>query len=161
MALRLVAAVMRAPTNQFVVAMVISCFAELEILLMRSCFPVHQICAAIQSIGICRRDVEKDGTQLGQAVLPAVLLHGTFDFALMLAGVLHFIHEDIPEGEGTTAPSDPNETENHLEMPSVLSMVLSAAITGAGLAYYFHKSNEQKQRLNAMVSVHDDALALT
>ena len=126
-------------------------------LLLRSCFPLHPICAAIQSIGICRRDVEKDGTQLGQAILPAFLLHGAFDFAIMVLGVLH---EDIPEGEATLAPTN-EQTPQALEMPSLSSLLLSASITGAGLVYYFYMSSQQKHRLNAMVASHDSSLALT
>ena len=72
-------------------------------MLFRSALPVHPLCAAIQSIGIVRRDVEipfhiqnnqQNGNDhrlsygLGRAILPAILLHGTFDFALFFLGFL-------------------------------------------------------------------------
>lgn len=138
----------------------LSVSGEIEVLLLRSCFPVHPICAAIQSIGICRRDVEKDGTQLGQAVLPAILLHGTFDFAIMVSAVLDFTHEDIPEDEeiSTLPPMDPDAT---IEFPSIYNLFMMATITVVGLVYYFYMSKQQKHRLNAMASAHDSSLALT
>jgi hypothetical protein len=47
-------------------------------------FPVHPIAAAIQSVYVCRRDLEKDMTiGLGRIVLPSVVFHGTYDFALL------------------------------------------------------------------------------
>jgi RsiW-degrading membrane proteinase PrsW (M82 family) len=59
---------------------------QISTLLARSFFPVHPLCAAIQSIGVCRRDLEGDKSYgLGRIILPAFLLHGSFDFVLMLA----------------------------------------------------------------------------
>lgn len=132
---------------------------EIEVLLLRSCLPVHPICAAIQSVGICKRDIERDGaTGVGQAVLPAVLLHGTFDFVLMLLAMLDKIYEDLPAA-ATAAPTDPNEPKD-LEMPPTLQLLLSFGIAGAGLAYYFYESNQQRERLNALVATHDSSLSL-
>ena len=133
----------------------LSVSGEAEVLLLRSCFPVHPICAAIQSIGICRRDVEKDSTQLGQAILPALLLHGTFDFAIMVSAVLGS-DGDKPKDD----PLDPDATPS-VEFPSIPNLLLMATITGLGLFYYFYMSNQQKLRLNAMAAAHDSSLALT
>ena len=59
---------------------------QISTLLARSFFPVHPLCAAIQSIGVCRRDLEGDKRYgLGRIILPAFVLHGSFDFVLMLA----------------------------------------------------------------------------
>merc|ERR1712161_130689 len=58
---------------------------EISTLVARSFFPVHPLCAAIQSIGVCKRDLEvtkKIG--IGRIISPAVLLHGSFDFVLMV-----------------------------------------------------------------------------
>uniref|UniRef100_A0A7S3KYA1 Uncharacterized protein n=1 Tax=Amphora coffeiformis TaxID=265554 RepID=A0A7S3KYA1_9STRA len=141
----------------------LSLSGELQVLLMRSCFPVHPICAAIQSIGICKRDVEHDGTKLGQALLPAVLLHGLFDFWLMVLGVLAFIHApDIPEQ--TLAPIEPNgekeSGQQKLDPPSFSSLAISFLIVAVGLAYYFWASPQQRQRLNAMMATQDSDLSL-
>lgn len=62
---------------------------ELFTLLIRSVIPVHALAAAIQSIGVCRRDLEGDRKyKLGRIIFPAVLLHGSFDFFLMVTEVL-------------------------------------------------------------------------
>lgn len=57
---------------------------EITTLIVKSMFPVHPIAAAIQSVYVCRRDLEKDPTiGLGRIVLPSVVFHGTYDFALL------------------------------------------------------------------------------
>ena len=62
---------------------------EVGTLIARSVFPVHALAAAIQSIGVCRRDLEGDAShQLGKIIFPAWMLHGCFDFFLMLSPVL-------------------------------------------------------------------------
>ena len=62
---------------------------EVGTLMARSIFPVHALAAAIQSIGVCRRDLEGDTShQLGKIIFPAWMLHGCFDFFLMLSPVL-------------------------------------------------------------------------
>jgi len=62
--------------------------AELVILLFRSIFPVHALSAAMQSINMIRKFIEEKHTDdkhvgVGKIVLPAILLHGTFDAILM------------------------------------------------------------------------------
>lgn len=78
---------------------------EITVLLLRSITPVHPIAAAIQSIGIVRRDVEggccgsrnhgwsRQQVGLGQAILPAVIFHGIFDFILMMLAVVLVVKE--------------------------------------------------------------------
>jgi len=62
---------------------------EIGTLVARSIFPVHALAAAIQSIGVCRRDLEGDAShQLGRIIFPAWMLHGCFDCFLMLSPVL-------------------------------------------------------------------------
>lgn len=59
--------------------------SEITTLVVKSLFPVHPISAAIQSIYVCRRDLEKDpSVGLGRIVLPSMIFHGTYDFALMM-----------------------------------------------------------------------------
>jgi len=124
---------------------------------------VHPICAAIQSVGICKRDVEHDGTKLGQAILPAIVLHGLFDFWLMLLSVIAFIHApDLPDQ--TLAPvatyDDKEAGEQDLDPPSLSSLAISFVIVAVGLAYYFWASQQQRQRLNAMMAAQDSSLSL-
>ncbi|KAL9184043.1 hypothetical protein ACHAXT_002129 [Thalassiosira profunda] len=61
---------------------------ELGILLFRSVFPVHALSAAMQSINMIRKFIEEKhggarNIGIGRIILPAVLLHGTFDAILM------------------------------------------------------------------------------
>lgn len=126
---------------------------------------MHPICAAIQSVGIGRRDVERDGTTgVGRALLPAVLLHGCFDFMLFAIGVLEFanISEDdfVPDDDNIFPEADP-DVPSTLELPSAPSLVIALVLTLAGLAYYFFISQQQKLRLNALVAAWDSSLALT
>lgn len=131
---------------------------------MRSCFPVHPICAAIQSVGICKRDVEHDGTKLGQAILPAILLHGVFDFWLMLLAVIAFIHApDIPEqtlSPGYVPPEEKGASQKDLDPPSLSSLTVSFLVVAVGLVYYFWTSQQQRQRLDAMAATEDSTLSL-
>ncbi|KAK1746814.1 hypothetical protein QTG54_002158 [Skeletonema marinoi] len=57
---------------------------ELMILLFRSVFPVHALAAAMQSINMIKKFVEEPQNHIGvgRIILPAVLLHGTFDAIL-------------------------------------------------------------------------------
>jgi len=58
--------------------------AEISTLYVRCLFPIHPMAAALQSIGVCRRDLEKDSSVgIGRILWPAWLLHGTFDASLM------------------------------------------------------------------------------
>ena len=58
--------------------------SEIATLFFKSMFPIHPIAAAIQSVYVCRRDIEKDTSfGLGRIVMPSVIFHGTYDFALM------------------------------------------------------------------------------
>ena len=82
---------------------------EIFILIARSIFPVHAMCAAMQSIGVIERDIlfvrtdgerddimnhENEEKGLGQILLPSILLHGTFDAVLMVMGGLEAYHDD-------------------------------------------------------------------
>jgi hypothetical protein len=54
---------------------------------VKSLFPIHPIAAAIQSIYVCRRDLEGDTTiGLGQTLLPSIVLRGTYEFFLLMIG---------------------------------------------------------------------------
>jgi len=125
---------------------------EISTLLARSLFPVHPLCAAIQSIGVCRRDLEGDKRYgLGLIILPAILLHGSFDFVLMVAAYFMQVNT-IKEGTGDDATAAPeNEdgaTEDILEqLPSIL-VVFGLVIVG--YTYYVVQSRAQTRRLIAM-----------
>eukprot|EP00566_Odontella_aurita_P002704 CAMPEP_0113532418 /NCGR_PEP_ID=MMETSP0015_2-20120614/4049_1 /TAXON_ID=2838 /ORGANISM="Odontella" /LENGTH=901 /DNA_ID=CAMNT_0000431379 /DNA_START=39 /DNA_END=2744 /DNA_ORIENTATION=- /assembly_acc=CAM_ASM_000160 len=115
---------------------------EISVLIARSLFPVHPIAAAIQSIGVCRRDLERDQScQLGRVISPAVLMHGSFDFVLMLVSFLVALHS----GNGGGGAND-----DFAAKAEIASFALSLTIVLAGAAYYVKESRQQKKRLDEM-----------
>ena len=104
---------------------------ELGVLLVRALLPVHPIVAAIQSIGVCRRDLEGESShQLGRIIFPAVMIHGTFDFVLWF---LEFLAGD-----------------NYTTYWAIMEWVLAEFIVVAGLVYYFKESIAQRGRLEQL-----------
>jgi hypothetical protein len=98
---------------------------------MRALMPIHPIVAAVQSIGVCRRDLEKEAThQLGRIILPAVMIHGTFDFVLLF---LNFLG-----GENVTA------------MWVLMEWMLAELIVVASIVYYYKESRAQRERLERL-----------
>jgi len=120
---------------------------EAGTLLVRSLFPIHPLAAAIQSIGVCRRDLEGNKSiGLGQIILPAVLLHGTFDFILMLiALIIGTRHADEyldPNKDNTTIEETPADMKlEYISLGCGFVMVL------LGTIYYVEQSRSQKKRL--------------
>jgi len=87
---------------------------EIITLVMRSLLPIHPLAAAIQSIGVCRRDLEKDQKmQVGRIIFPAWLLHGLYDFVLMVyAAVIVILNGDdlgIEDEDGMDSSSSSNK----------------------------------------------------
>lgn len=112
------------------------CKIEIGVLIARSLFPIHPLAAAIQSISVCRRDLEGDksiGT--GQTILPAVLLHGSFDFALMVASFWVAVHPDDAD------------LEARAELGSLFA---ATAVALFGLLYYVREGRAQKERLRVL-----------
>lgn len=120
---------------------------EISVLLARSALPIHSICAAIQSIGIARRDVELDPSyQLGRAILPAVALHGIFDFAILVIAFVQFLTgPDPPLGDdGQPLPEDVKLKDQ------IPAMAVGLIITAIGVTYYVVEAKKQRGRLNAL-----------
>lgn len=118
--------------------------SELEILLIRSLFPVHPICAAIQSIGVVRRDVEGDASfKLGRIILPAVLFHGGYDFFLMWIDFL-------VKRRGVYANGDDNNAYDSSIVGEMASFLVSAIFMAVALFYYFREGRKQRNRLIEM-----------
>jgi hypothetical protein len=117
---------------------------EISTLIARSIFPVHPLCAAIQSIGIVRRDVEKNSKwQLGRSILPAVLLHGAFDFVLMLLALL-----ERSSKSGTEKTDD--ATLDEFDSADALPLVISVGLVILGLLYYCCEGQGQRKRLQEL-----------
>ena len=116
---------------------------EVATLVARSIFPVHPLAAALQSIGVCRRDLEGDRTmQLGRIILPALLLHGSFDFVLMVMALLQSVKESDSDDDSEMKMQDLKD-----EYPPLISSVVIVLL---GLLYYMWRADAQRERLHEL-----------
>jgi hypothetical protein len=107
---------------------------------VKSLYPIHPLCAAIQSIQICKRDLEKD-TSIGvsRTILSSVFLHGTYDAALLLLNQSwqrsrkeqYFYEGSNGNNIGTAA----------------MSAIMSMLILATGFLYFMIRSQAQYSRL--------------
>jgi RsiW-degrading membrane proteinase PrsW (M82 family)/preprotein translocase subunit YajC len=122
--------------------------SQISTLLLRSIFPVHPLCAAIQSIGVCKRDLEKDESmKLGKVIFPAFLVHGTFDFILMVIATFESINHTGEKKKETEATDDSENTDVSDIGPEILSFVISILVVIVSYIYYVIASRRQKVRL--------------
>mmetsp|Transcript_30987 Transcript_30987/g.41127 ORF Transcript_30987/g.41127 Transcript_30987/m.41127 type:complete len:340 (-) Transcript_30987:181-1200(-) len=124
---------------------------QLTTLFSRSIFPVHPLCAAIQSIGVCRRDLEKEKhIQLGRIILPSVILHGTFDFSLMVMTFLN-MYNILSNGGDPAAEMDlEEEFSMDLFLEIMPSLLVALGVVIVGWIYFVVGSRLQKARLDAL-----------
>ena len=118
---------------------------ELAVLISRSFFPVHPIAAAIQSVGVCKRDLEgMRNYQVGWIIFPSILFHGTYDFFLLLIDFLTKRNGIYAENDGDAASDEDNIVS------LILSFFVSLSVMGAAIFYLSLESRRQRQRLAAM-----------
>lgn len=123
---------------------------EIATLVARSMFPIHPLCAAIQSVGIVRRDLEQDPKwQLGRSILPAVLLHGAFDFVLMLLALL----ESSSKNKDDAAPTTDDATLEEFDGGDAVPMLISVSMVIVGILYFCCEGAGQRRRLEEMDEV--------
>lgn len=123
---------------------------------------VHQICAAIQSIGVCRRELEGEKKwTIGKCLLPAILLHGLFDFVIFVTTFEYKLW-----GSSSNAQDDQNNQINVLSDDAAwmnengsfdflfifLNLGVPFLIAAAGFGYYWRESKLQTARLKAIDS---------
>jgi len=114
---------------------------ELAVLISRSLFPVHPIAAALQSIGVCRRELEGSRkTKLGRIILPAIIFHGGYDFFILWIDFLAKRH-GIYAGE---------DGEEGSVVAILISLVVSILAIGLALLHLYRESNAQRSRLADM-----------
>jgi hypothetical protein len=124
---------------------------EIQTLIARSIFPVHPLCAAIQSIGVCKRDLEgQRGVGIGRIISPAILLHGSFDFVLMVAAYLQQV-EKIKEGndDDSDIPKE-DDSDAVMSEEDIPTLVFSFGMVLVGYIYYVWQSRAQTKRFIAM-----------
>jgi PrsW family intramembrane metalloprotease len=116
---------------------------EVVILLARSIFPVHPIAAALQSIWVCERDLEKKtGTSLGRIIFPGILFHGLYDFLLMWFDFYYSrqANDDLDDDQAIAGADDSDW----------LSFVLSFGLLIIAMVYFFWASAMQRRRFRSM-----------
>jgi RsiW-degrading membrane proteinase PrsW (M82 family) len=140
--------------------------AEFAVLIARTLFPVHPLAAAIQSIGVIRRNIEhpRDPTgghgkfQLGHIVFPAIVFHGGYDFFLLWIDYLETRHGTFAAGNMNSVNDDDDDKlhgEFELEGSDsfwglVISVLVSVAAMMIALWYYLRENQLQRSRLKEL-----------
>lgn len=123
------------------------------VLFFRSIFPVHALAAAMQSINMIRKFVEFDDdgghrVGVGRIVLPAILIHGSFDAVLMAVNVFVETSWDkyLAENDGKRGDTVPYNSV-------IVNLMAWISITGimiAGLLWYYRENRLQRARLKVL-----------
>ncbi len=130
---------------------------EIGTLYVRCLFPIHPMTAALQSIGVCRRDLEKDSSVgIGRILLPAWLLHGFFDFSLMAYSTIkeiltrHHFHTDYdtpPSDTPRIEPGGGNPVDADQGQPILMYVMF---VPFAAMVYFMNESLYQRERLERL-----------
>ena len=126
---------------------------EWIVLLFRSLFPVHALAAAMQSINVIRKFVECDDEYhqvgVGRIILPAVIMHGTFDAVLLAINVYIETAWDtyLEKNEGNYDPDHP--PYNPILVNIVAWLGITSVIAG-GVFWYLRQDRAQRQRLKLL-----------
>lgn len=116
---------------------------EVAVLVARSFFPVHPLAAAIQSVYVCRQHLEKDETiKIGGIISPSVVLHGSFDFSLMVCAFLYEVDQARRQQEYGVQEEE--------EESGFISFFLALTICILGSIFFFRESANQKKRLHEL-----------
>jgi hypothetical protein len=124
---------------------------EWIVLLFRSIFPIHALAAAMQSINMIRKFVECTDDNdhrigVGRIILPAVLLHGTFDAILLSINV--FVESSWDRY--LDANGGNNVEDGGPYNPLVVNLVAWSSvicIMFMGIFWYFRENRNQRLRL--------------
>jgi hypothetical protein len=139
---------------------------EMAILIFRSIFPVHALAAAMQSIGVIRKFLEGPGDRdagrlgVGKIILPAVLLHGTFDAILMSINVYIESSWDFYLRQNNGAVEEEGFVPYNSFVVNLVVWILICSAMLAGLVWYMIKNREQKKRLCMLESTEDRVMEL-
>jgi hypothetical protein len=120
------------------------------VLFFRSVFPIHALAAAMQSVNVIRKYVETaddNGHRIGvgRIILPAVILHGTFDAVLMGINVYVETAWDkyLEENDGNVGEDPPY---NSIVLNAVAWMSITTIML-VGLIWYIVQHRRQTSRL--------------
>jgi hypothetical protein len=123
------------------------------LLFFRSIFPVHALSAAMQSINMIRKFVEFDDQNghrvgVGRIVLPAIILHGTFDAVLL--GINVFV---VTATDKFNAEYGLDETDAQPYNALIVNGVAWISVIGImmlGLLWYYRENRNQRLRLKVL-----------
>jgi hypothetical protein len=126
---------------------------EWIVLFFRSIFPVHALAAAMQSINMIRKFVETEHVNghrigVGRIILPAVIMHGTFDAILL--GINVFIEtswDDYMEANGN---GEDNTMPYNAFIVNLVAWLSITFVMLAGFVWYFKENRRQRLRLIQM-----------
>lgn len=125
-------------------------YEEWIVLLFRSVFPIHALAAALQSTNMIRKFVEgsldnNHRIGVGRIILPAVILHGTFDAILM--GINVYVESAwdayLEENEGRIGEGEPYNPRT-VNFAAWLSICM---VTMIGFFWYIRENRSQRERL--------------
>ncbi len=125
---------------------------EIAMLLFRSIFPVHALCAAMQSIGVIEKFLEEINESsrrigVGRIIFPAILLHGSFDAILMtINSVIDAVIEDAEERGG-------GDIEANFMLLDIVAGSIVLGVMFSGLLWYYIKNRAQKGKLKLLEPV--------
>ena len=113
---------------------------ELFVLLLRVLLPVHVICSVIQAANLSKVLCGGQQMNLFFILLPAIILHGTFDFVLFMFSTFAFIYD-----------TDSIQLD-------IISMVVAAIIAACGACYAYWSFNKvvNTELFSRISSVGDD-----
>jgi hypothetical protein len=126
---------------------------EWIVLLFRSIFPVHALAAAMQSVNMIRKFVECDDDNshrvgVGRIILPAVIMHGSFDAVLLGINVFietawdtYYVEANDDQIDDTSNPPYNPIIVNIVAWTSIICVMLS------GLLWYYRENRNQRLRL--------------
>ena len=127
---------------------------EWLVLFFRSVFPVHALAAAMQSINMIQKFVECSTDKdhrigVGRVILPAIILHGSFDAVLLAINVYiesawdRFLQENNGNVEGKGTPYNPL-------VVNLVAWTTIIIIMMGGVLWYYRENRNQRQRLIVM-----------
>lgn len=118
---------------------------EITMLLFRSIFPVHALCAGIQSIGVIKKFLEvgqeRSSIGVGKIVFPSIMLHGAFDSVLM---IINSYIDVVAETDDDQLPKPNTLIINVVAACCVISVMF------IGTVWYWRQNRQQKARLKVL-----------
>ena len=120
------------------------------LLFFRSIFPIHALSAAMQSINMIRKFVEFDNQNghrvgVGRIVLPAIILHGSFDALLM--GINVFVVTATDKFEAEYGVDETDIQPYNAFVVNAIAWVSIIGIMMLGFWWYYRENRKQRERL--------------